>query len=205
MPHRTRDEESRGSGVPRISIDYFFMSKTDEAAHENPLVVMLDEATGEKYARAVGRKGLGTQGEMDWLIKDMAEELKAWGHAGGNSGHIILKSDGERSIVAVREALARYHGGKVIQESPPKGESQSNGAVENAGKTVREFVRVLKEQVEEYASISLECADTLVAWMVRWAAMMCSRYLVGTDGLTAHERRRGRKCEQPLAMFGEKV
>ena len=35
--------------------------------------------------------------------------------------------------------------------------------------------------------------------------MMCSRYLVGADGLTAHERRRGRRCEQPLAMFGEKV
>ena len=122
---------------------------------------------------------------MDWLIKDMAEELKAWGHAGGEKGHIILKSDGERSIVAVREALARYHGGKVIQENPPKGESQSNGTVENAGKTVREFVRVLEEQVEEYANTSLECADTIVAWMVRWAAMLCSRYLVGMDGLTA--------------------
>ena len=115
------------------------MSKTDEAAHENPLVVMLDEATGEKYARAVGKKGLGAQGEMDWLIKDMAEELRSWGHAGGESGHIILKSDGERAIVAVREALARYHGGKVVQEPPPKGESQSNGAVESAGETVREF------------------------------------------------------------------
>ena len=98
--------------MPRISLDYFFMSKADEAAHENPLVVMLDEATGEKYARAVGRKGLGAQGEMDWLIKDMAEELRAWGHTGGDNGHIILKSDGERAIVAVREALARYHGGK---------------------------------------------------------------------------------------------
>ena len=99
-----REEQSRGAEVPKISIDYFFMSKKDEAAHENPLVVMLDEATGEKYARAVGKKGLGAQGEMDWLIKDMAEELRAWGHAGGESGHIILKSDGERA----RGPLWRY-------------------------------------------------------------------------------------------------
>ena len=35
------------------------------------------------------------------------------------------------------------HGGIVVQEGPAVGESQSNGRVEEAGKTVREFVRVL--------------------------------------------------------------
>ena len=40
------------------------------------------------------------------------EELKAWGHQGRQGGHIILKSDGEPSIIAVREALAKYYGGK---------------------------------------------------------------------------------------------
>ena len=33
-------------------------------------------------------------------------------------------------------------------ESPAKGESQSNGAVEEAGKTVREFARLFKDVVE---------------------------------------------------------
>ena len=63
-------------------MDYFFMSKDDEKAHKNPLVVMVDEETGEKYARAVGQKGVGSENEMDWLIKDMSEELKVWGHTG---------------------------------------------------------------------------------------------------------------------------
>ena len=53
------------------------MSKADEQANANPVIVMVDEDTGEKYARAVGHKGIGQQREMDWLIKDMSLELKA--------------------------------------------------------------------------------------------------------------------------------
>ena len=116
-----------------------------------------------------------------------------------------MKSDGERAIVAVRDALAKYHGGKVVPESPPRGESQSNGTAEEAGKTVREFVRVLKEQVEHSAKIELGCAEVLTVWMIRWAAMLCSRYLAGKDGLTAYERRRGKRCSIPVVTFGEKV
>ena len=58
--------------------------------------------------RAVGHKGVDG---MDWLIKDLHEELKSWGHM-GVWGNIIVKvkTEGEASIVALREALAKYHG-----------------------------------------------------------------------------------------------
>ena len=181
------------------------MSNADEAASRNPILVMIDEETGEKYARAVGHKGLGHQGEHDWLVKDLSEELRGWGHPGGEAGHIILKSDGEASIVAVRDALARFHGGKVVPENIPRNESQSNGTVEEGGKTVREYTRVLKEQLEHKAGIALQPGDSIIAWMIRWAAMLCSRYAVGRYGLTPYERRRGRPCRIPSVCFGEKV
>ena len=44
-----------------------------------------------------------------------------------------MKSDNENPIVAVRDALAKYHGGNVVIDKPPKYESQSNGTVEEAG------------------------------------------------------------------------
>jgi len=198
-------QRDREEGVPRISMDYFFMSQEDEKASENPILVMVDERTGEKYARAVGMKGLGRNHEMDWLIKDLSNELKIWGYPGGPEGRIILKSDGEPAIVAVRDALAKYHGGVVIPEGPAVGESQSNGLVEEAGKTVREFVRVMKEQVEDKAEISIDSADVVIHWMIRWAAMMVSRYMVGKDGRTGFERRRGRPCRTPVACFGESI
>ena len=38
-------------------------------------MVMVDERTGEKYARAAGHKGMGKDQDMEWLIKDMSNEL----------------------------------------------------------------------------------------------------------------------------------
>ena len=75
-----------------MSLDYFLLSEEDEKASKNPMVVMVDESTGEKYARVVASKGLSAP-EMDWLVIDMSKELKAWGHGGGPDGHIIVKSD----------------------------------------------------------------------------------------------------------------
>ena len=138
------------------------MSQADEKADKNPLIVMVDESTGEKYARAVGKKVIGEENEMEWLVKDMSEEMKSWGHQGGDGGHIILKSDGERSIVALRTALAKFHGGKVVPD--PRGQ-------------------VLREHVQDKAEVELGASDVIVFWMVRWAVV--SRFLVGKDGLTA--------------------
>ena len=68
---------------------------------------------------------------------------------------------------------------KVVPEDPPRGESQSNGTVEEAGKILREFVRVLREHVQDKAEVEPGASDVIVLWMVRWVAMMVSRFLVG--------------------------
>ena len=96
--------------MQRASLDYFLMTEGDPNASRNPILVMVNEATGDKYARAVGQKGLGDQGEMSWLIQDLSDELKSWGHTGGPHSKLILKCDGERSIRAVRDALGKFHG-----------------------------------------------------------------------------------------------
>ena len=74
----------------------------------------------------------------------MHQELKSWGHPGGGQNALILKSDGEPAIVAVREAFARCHGGRVTPEQPPPGEHQGNGLAEVTGRHVRDHARVLK-------------------------------------------------------------
>ena len=203
--HKKKAEREDSDAVPRIVLDYFFMSDSDQKAHQNPILVMIDESTGDRYARAVGQKGLGREREMDWLIKDMSDELKSWGHSGGAGGRLIMKSDNEKAIVVVRDALAKYHGGRNTPESPAPNESQSNGLVEEAGKTIREIARVLKEQLEDKAEMSIKPDDAIVLWMIRWSAMCLSRFQVGQDGRTAYERRRGRKCQLPVVPFGEKV
>ena len=142
---------------------------------------------------------------MEWLLKDMRDELTSWGHAGGEGGKIILKSDSESSIVAVREALAKRHGGRVVPERPPPGESESNGVIEEAGRTVRCLAVTLKDALETKLKVKLQPGDAITEWIFRWSAMLCSRYLVGKDGRTAYERRRGRTCKVPVVSFGEVV
>ena len=113
------------------------------------------------------KKRVASGKEMVWLVRDTSAELKAWGHPGGDiSNQLILECDNEPSIMAVRDALARFHGGRIIPEGPPKGESQSNGAAEEAGKTVREYVRVRKEQIEDKAGMKLHPGDVVVQWMI---------------------------------------
>ena len=73
---------------------------------------MIDEDTGNKYMRMVPCKGLGENGEAKWVVKDLHEEFKSWGRPGGGNNSLILKTDGEKAIVAVREALAGKHGGE---------------------------------------------------------------------------------------------
>ncbi len=68
-----------------------------------------------------------------------------------------------------------------------------------------EFVRVIKEHLEDYMKVQLECDGAVVLWMIRWAAMLRSRYLVGRDGRTAYEWRRGRNFKLPVVAFGEEV
>ena len=63
---------------------YFFLSREHERASKNPLLAMVDDRSGSRYARAADTKGAGENGSMDWLIEDMSNALKSWGHTGGS-------------------------------------------------------------------------------------------------------------------------
>ena len=131
---------------------------------------------------------------MEWLVRDLHEELKSWGYPGGDENVLTIKSDGESPIKVVREALASKHGGRAVPELPPKGEHQSNGVaeeVEEAGNTIREMVKVLKDQLEFQTGIQIQSTDVIMQWVVHWAAMLLSRSRRDEAGQTPHERARG--------------
>ena len=77
--------------------------------------------------------------------------------------------------------------------------------MEEFGKTVGESVTIPNGQLEEKAKMTIQGEDQVMQWMVRWSAMMVSSFLVGHDGKTGSERRRGRKCNMPAFAFDEKV
>ena len=204
--HHRKGEQAEGEQqdrqVPRISMDYHFMSKEDEDAQDNPIFVMVDDKTGAVFARACGSKGMGESGQRAWLAKSIVDELETWGYGGAE---LILKSDQETAIVSMLKAIAALRSGKSIMEHSAVGESASNGRIEEAGKRIREYTRTMLDQIEYRVGEELKAEATIVQWMVRWAAMLATRYTVGRDGRTPHERIKGRRCNELVVPFGELV
>ena len=117
--------------------DYFFLTEKDNPGETNPMLIMKDEQTGEVYARMVEHKGLREGEDGTWIVSDIIAELKSWGHQGGEAGNVILKCDGEKSISAVIEEVAKRLGGKVMVEKVPKRrvtEQWSRGGGRKVGK-----------------------------------------------------------------------
>ena len=186
-------------------MDYFFMSREDEEASTNPLLVVADERSGARYARAVGHKGVRDDGSTDWLIKDVSKTLKSWGHAGGVESELIMKSDGGPALLAFRSAEMKYHGGIMIPEGPAKGEKAENGLIEEAGKTIREYFCTILSQIEDGVDDVIPLDSDIIPWIVRWATICYSRYAVGKDGRTSFERLRGRTSRAAVIPMGGKV
>ena len=113
MQHRRDPQRHDGEAVvPRIVFDYFFLTEQEQQGDANPMLVMKDEQSGEVYARVVEHKGLREGDDGSWIVSDAVAELKAWGYQRGESGSVILKCDGEKSITAVIEEIARRLGGR---------------------------------------------------------------------------------------------
>ena len=72
-------EEEKANKVPRMVLNYHFMSTRDAGNVKGVVLAMKDESTGNRYLRAVGQKGV--EG-MEWLVKDICEELKVMGPYG---------------------------------------------------------------------------------------------------------------------------
>ena len=203
--HKAKKGDTEEEETARVVMDYFYMHSSVGETDEDkcPSIVMVNEKTSERYARVVAKKGVGP--EVDWVVRDIAEELKMWGHPGGPQDKLIIKTDGEPAIMALRDQLARMHGGQTMVETSAKEEHQSNGIAEESVRTVRGMTLTLKNQLEQNTGSKIHSDQCITQWMLRWSAMLLSRYMVGRDGKTGYERRRGRSCAIPTVCFGEVI
>ena len=64
-------------------------------------------------------------------------------------------------------------------------ESQSNGAAEEACRTVKGMSRALRHSLEALHGISIGPAHPVLPWMVQHGAFLVSRGQLGSDGKTA--------------------
>ena len=63
----------------------------------------------------------------------------------------------------------------------------------------------MKGMLEDKLKKTLPLSHPIWTWLVEWSAISINRYHIGKDRLTAQQRHSGRRCEKPIALFGEKV
>ena len=76
----------------------------------------------------------------------------------------------------------------MVPEGPAKGEEAEHGLIEEAGKTIREYTCTSISQIEDGIDDTIPLDADIIPWIVRWAAINDSRYVVGKDGRTAYEK-----------------
>ena len=153
------------------------------------IIVGKDEPTGMLVSHRVEAKGPGDELIIRRLVKDL-EEL--------GRGDIILKTDGEPSMLAVQKAVALMRKDLVTRpENPPAYNPESNGSAEKAVQDVSGQVRSLKLALEARIGVSIGDTSAVMDWIVEHAAYVLSRFSAGHDGMTPYERLAGRKWIVP--------
>ena len=137
-PHVHRTEVP--GTIPIISIDYAFMGtgQEDDEGNQNPILVMKDDTTRTMSAHMMPRKG-----PDEHAVKRMQQDIKNLGYR-----RIIIKSDQEPAILALKEEVRRSMSEDVMFEESPVGESQSNGRIERAVRTAKGQIRTMKEALD---------------------------------------------------------
>merc|ERR1712074_511408 len=113
-------------------------------------------------------------------------------------GHpeLVLKSDGEPAIIALKDAAKRERGERIVLETPLVYESQANGAIENAIQQVQGQFRVIKDALESRIGERISGDKHIVPWMISHAAAFINRYQIGQDCKTNYQRWKGKKFKR---------
>ena len=195
--HRTREEELRAQdGLPVIASDYTFMSQSGaEDGRAKPILVVKDSRTSSVAATFVDAKG-----PTPYAVKYFTNFLKSLGYK-----RVVMQSDGEPSIVALKTAAADAAGVECVPRESPVGEHQANGLVENACKEIKRQVRVARSALEEKVGRPLSDSDPVLAWLPRHVGDLMNRYKKGTDGKTPESRRTGKQWRKPAISYGERL
>ena len=132
--------QSSDHEMPMVTIDYMFLNSEGSSSDESsmPTLVVKDVlsphcGTGMLFAHVVPHKGANS-----YAINILSKDIAILGHP-----ELILKSDNEPAIIALKEATKRERSERIVFESPPVKESQANGAIENAVQQVQGQFRAM--------------------------------------------------------------
>lgn len=193
-PHRADEREK---DVPIASVDYMYMHSEQSKEEEKgmPIMVVKDSRTKYVVAKVVAQKGV-----CEYAIVSLKKAIEQLGYK-----KVILRSDNEPAILALKEAVRRETDVEIVSEEVPVGDHQANGSIENAVKQVQGQFRAIKDAFETSYRTKLTEESPMIPWTVMHSGSVISRVRKDQEGFTAYSRWKGRDFGRPVAEFGECV
>jgi hypothetical protein len=195
-PHRKIASDNE-NGIPTVSLDYMFMADKQEKEEEKgmPTLVMKDSRTKIIFAQVVPEKG-----RNPYAILRARKDLDSLGYK-----RVILKSDNENPIKALKETIKNESAVEVIMEESPVGDHAGNGEIESAIKQVQGQFRPMKDALDTRYGRGTEGSHCSIPWLMRHSAETINRRRKDDEGFTAYRRWKGREFKRPMAEFWENV
>ena len=94
---------------------------------------------------------------------------------------------------------------EIVFEESPVGEREANGSIERTNQPLQGQIREIKDYTERQIGATIGLDSSVFKWLVRHAAWTLTTFHVGSDGMTAHQRIRGKPVNQQIAAFGEQI
>ena len=190
-PHRDRKEPEEGRGL-EVHYDYVFL-RNEEGGEKATVLVGRCRQSKFLVAHVVPTKGASEE----WIADEVVKDLKKMGH----HGHVVLRSDQEPALVSLLERVAEVRGSVTVPENAATSDSKGNGFAERAVQQMEEMVRVHKLALEHLVGQRIAISHPCIAWLVKHAVDVVNRYLVMSDGSTAYQRLKLRKCTATMYPF----
>jgi len=194
--NRGHRKQKHNGNVPTVHADYMYMKedekerkkrKADNKGEEYeddgmPILVMKEKPGGWITAHVMPEKGV-----HPYSVKRVNQTMKLLGYK-----KIILRTDQEPSILALKSRVKEEWAGDLIAEESPVGESESNGVAERAVQEVQGMIRTVKEGLESRLGSRLTGNEPVAIWLITHSGQLVNRYKVGEDGRTAWQRIKGK-------------
>ena len=195
--------KGKESEIPIIAIDYMFMltdkkESIGEGGEEEkgmPTLVIKDSQSKMMFARVVPEKGV-----YPYAVVRLAADIRSLGYR-----KLIIKSDNEASIKALKEAARNELEAEVIMEEAAVGDHAGNGVAESSIRQVQGQFRAMKSALEEKYKSKINGEHQCIPWLMAHAAATINRGRRDESGMTASRRWKGRDFNRFIAEFGENV
>ena len=192
------------SATTTIGIDHGYLGDKvtlgEQEAGPSLILVTRSSTTQVTTADVLPNKGTA----HPWCVQASVRAIEATGDA-----KIILRSDTEPAILHLKRRAAVEcrvrHGMTVMIDDTTEYESHDNGLAGMAVREIKGVARSVRVALSELYKKDISSKHPVLPWLVSYAARQITCGQIGADGLTPHQRLKGRAFRKLLPVFAESV